>query len=65
MEKGNNCLLCADKLLKQNRELWSEAAKRLSDSNNPDWCQICDQLFMNHDAPLRFYHELVLETTTT
>jgi hypothetical protein len=57
-EKENNCQGCAEILLEQNRELWAEAAQRIGDSTNTDWCSICDQLFMKDGAPLRFYHDI-------
>lgn len=58
MEKDGRCGMCAEKLLEQNRELWSDAVRRLGDSKNPDWCQVCDQLFMQGDNALTLFNDI-------
>ncbi|MGI1670241.1 MAG: hypothetical protein K6L74_07940 [Neptuniibacter sp.] len=58
MEKDGNCASCAERLLEQNRELWSEAVKKIGDSQQPDWCSICNELYMKGKAPLNLYHDI-------
>lgn len=58
MEKEGNCASCAEQLLGQNRDLWAEAVKKIGDAQQPDWCSICNQLYMNSESPLNLYHDI-------
>ncbi|MCP4595355.1 hypothetical protein [Neptuniibacter sp.] len=53
MSKGNkeaNCSECSEALIAQNKELWAKALQQIGDSNNAEWCAICDQLFVQNNS---------------
>ena len=58
MEKDSNCALCAERLLEQKRELWSEAVTKIGDSQKQSWCNICNQLYMKDGSALALYHDI-------
>lgn len=58
MSKGNSCGKCIETLLAQNKELWAEAVQKIGDSENADWCNVCDQLFVQNVDLSQFCDEI-------
>ncbi len=61
MSKGSkegNCSECFEALMAQNKELYAEALQKIGDSNNAEWCAICDQLFVQNNGISQLHDEI-------
>ena len=61
MSKGNreaNCDECFETLMAQNKELYAKALQKIGDSNNAEWCAICEQLFVQNNGISQHHDEI-------